>query len=391
MHIAYVCADPGIPVFGAKGASVHVQDMVRAMRRLGHEVTLIARRLGGTAPADLDDLDLARLPRTSGLTGAARESALIGHDPHVTALLSGLPGVDLVYERHSLWSAAAMGWAAAEGLPSVLEVNAPLVEEQAAHRGLVDRGTAMSMAREAMGRAGLVLCVSEPVAAHARAMGVEADRVLVEENGVDPVRFGALAPRRAPMEGTPFVVGFLGTLKPWHGTATLLEAVSRLRAEGRDVVIRIVGDGPERPALEEQARGAGLAGAVTFAGTVAPALVPSHLQEMHVGVAPYPPLHGFYFSPLKVLDYMAAGLPVVASRTGTLPELLREGCFGRLTEPGDAAALARALAAKMDDYPAALARAAEARVHALAERSWDGIAARALAAARPGIAEACAA
>lgn len=62
MRLAYVCADPGIPVFGAKGASIHVQEVIRAFRRQGLQVRLFAMRLGGEPPADLRDLPVHCLP-----------------------------------------------------------------------------------------------------------------------------------------------------------------------------------------------------------------------------------------------------------------------------------------------------------------------------------------
>ena len=53
MRVAYICADPGIPVFGTKGASVHVQEVVKAMLSRGLDVTLFAQRLGGDVPEAL--------------------------------------------------------------------------------------------------------------------------------------------------------------------------------------------------------------------------------------------------------------------------------------------------------------------------------------------------
>src|SRR5699024_7195959 len=72
MRIAYALLDPGIGVFGTKGASVHVQEVVRALRADGHEVTVFCTRTNDDVPADLADLDVRRhrLPRG---TGAERE------------------------------------------------------------------------------------------------------------------------------------------------------------------------------------------------------------------------------------------------------------------------------------------------------------------------------
>src|SRR5262249_53202779 len=80
----------------------------------------------------------------------------------------------------------------------------------------------------------------------------------------------------------------------------------------------IVGDGPERPRLEADLCARGLRELTQFTGSVDSDEVPGLLASMEVAVAPYPKLASFYFSPLKVYEYMAAGLPIVASRIGQL-------------------------------------------------------------------------
>ncbi|EFF80597.1 hypothetical protein HMPREF0970_00603, partial [Schaalia odontolytica F0309] len=62
MRIAYICADPGIPVFGTKGASVHIQDVVRELVRRGHDVEIHAVRMGDRVPADLADVPTVEYP-----------------------------------------------------------------------------------------------------------------------------------------------------------------------------------------------------------------------------------------------------------------------------------------------------------------------------------------
>src|SRR5690606_13714515 len=123
-------------------------------------------------------------------------------------------------------------------------------------------------------------------------------------------------------------VGFVGTLKPWHGVSLLLEAFARLAADFAGVRLLIVGDGPERAALDQQAAALGIASLTEFTGAVDPELIPALLAEMDVAVAPYPRLDDFYFSPLKVLEYMAAGRAVVASRIGMIPEWIEHAGTG---------------------------------------------------------------
>jgi len=378
-RVAYVCADPGVPVFGTKGCSVHVQSVVRALRGAGAEVELLAARTGGAPPAGLEDVPVHPLPRPRANDLAARERALLAANVDLWRALGRLGPVDLVVERYALWSHAGTGFAAAHGVPALLEVNAPLVEEQAAHRGLVHRREAETVARRACAAATRLVAVSSGVAAWLREDVGTLTPVDVVPNGVDPARFAAPTPVGAPR---PFTVGFVGTLKPWHGLPALVEAFAALRAARPDARLRIVGDGPGRGALEEHLRARGLRDAADLVGAVAPAAVPAELRRMDAAVAPYPPLERFYFSPLKVVEAMAAGVPVVASAVGDLPALVRDGGEGLLVPPGDPAALAGALLRLAAD-PALrgrLGRAARARV--LAEHTWNAVARRLLAHAR---------
>jgi glycosyltransferase involved in cell wall biosynthesis len=305
MHIAYVCTDPGIPAWGAKGASVHVQEMLRAFLRRGDRVTLVSPRLEGTPPEDLSAVEVVALPPAAKGEPETRARAQLTANDVLAAAL-GQISPDLVYERHALFAHAAMEWARTRDLPSILEVNAPLVAEQTTHRSLALPEEAEASVQRAMQAAGLVAAVSAPVAEHAQAMG--ARKVVVVPNGVDPARF----PEPQPAPRRPFTVGFLGSMKAWHGLPVLVDAFALLRRNVPDARLLIVGDGPERASVEAQLAARGLSDAAEVTGLLAAAAVPGALARMDVGTAPYGASASFYFSPLKIYEYFAAGLPVVA-------------------------------------------------------------------------------
>lgn len=400
MRIAYLLADPGIGVFDVKGASVHVQEMVRAMRAAGHQVTVYCVRRGDkkgreSVPADLADLEVVvETVDGPGLSADPRDREERLHiaaqrlsDRALTTHHQEPFG--LIYERYALFSEAGARLSkalrddelpadAAAGhsddnlgaptVPLVVEVNAPLVDEQRAHRSLHDVTTALATTARTLGAADLLSCVSAPVADWVRRTVPEAaERARVVPNGVNTERIRPAATVRKRDE---LVIGFVGTIKPWHGTETLLHAAARGPAHWQ---VEISGDGPARNELEELTAELGIEDRVTFHGAVNPESIPKMLHRLDVAVAPYPAPQNpgdHYFSPLKVYEYLAAGLAVVASGVGELPALLGKGTRGLTVAPGDPEALHETLLRLDDDAALRTRLGRAARDAAQTEHSW---------------------
>jgi glycosyltransferase involved in cell wall biosynthesis len=161
---------------------------------------------------------------------------------------------------------------------------------------------------------------------------------------------------------------YLGQLYPWKGVDVLLRALRFL--EGERVTI-VGGEGERAQDLERLAVEEGVAGRVEFRGTVPHAEVRKFLEEARVAVLPN--LAGGvsrFTSPLKLFEYMAAGVPVVASDLPALREVLRDGENAILVPPGDPEALARGIRRVLEDDALALRISACARKDA-AGYTWD--------------------
>lgn len=369
-RVAYVCADPGVPVFGHKGCAVHVREICGAMLDAGLDVTLFASARGGAAPSRLARVPVVSLPSPAARDIEGREREAIAANAAIARALEAAGPFDLIYERAALWTWAPMAHAARTGTPGVLELNAPLTDEQARYRVLVQADTARALLAASMRAARLVAAVSTPVAAWARALAGADLRVAVAPNGVDPRRFAVHPKPRRPGR---FVVGFVGTLKPWHGLPTLVEAFAVAAAALPSARLLVVGDGPERPRIEHELARHGLANRAVITGAVAHDAVPGLLAQMDVGVAPYPPLDDFYFSPLKLTEYMAAGLPVVASAVGQVTALLADERTGLLVAPGDVRALAAALIRLERDAALRLRLGQAGRAHVTEHHTWRSV------------------
>ena len=378
MKIAYICADRGVPVFGQKGCSIHVQEVIRSFQRLGAEVELFATRSGGAPSPDLATVTVHQLPAISKGERQAREQASLSANQGLRQALEQAGLFDLIYERYSLWSFAGMAYARNAGVPGLLEVNAPLIQEQEKHRGLIDRASAEQVAEQVFRDATGLIAVSEAIKTYLEEYPGAKQRVHVIPNGVNPERFSSdVKPLLSQSPGI-FTVGFVGTLKPWHGLSVLVDAFDRLQPKRSDTRLLIVGDGPERENLVADLSSRGLLEAVHFTGAVTPDDIPGWLAAMDVAVAPYPDQTDFYFSPLKVYEYMAAGLPVVTSRIGQLSTVINDGVNGLLCPPGDAIALAEALA-RLHRSPEFGVRLGQmARETMRRHHSWDEVARRIL-------------
>ena len=361
MKILYLCADSGIDIAGVKGASIHVRALVRAFADLGHDVTVLCTT--ASCPQSLQS-DLKARVLVSPLATWIRSlrnllrslNRFLGRPERrnldlvkllhnfgfrksvIRAVRQTKP--DFIYERYSLWSVAGLEVAKQRSIPLVLEVNAPLAyEEQVYRAGLTFPPVARWAERLLWRKADVVIPVSGALHDRMANARVAPERIHVLPNAVDTDLFRADVDGQVVRDCFPlanrFVVGFVGSFKAWHGIDLLLEAFQDVHRSDPLTHLLLVGDGPLRESLEERVRNIRLEKAVTFAGAVPHEEIPQFLANMDVAIAPYPPLDEFYYSPLKLFEYMAAGRAIVSSRIGQVAEIITDGLNGLLFEPGD--------------------------------------------------------
>lgn len=350
MHLAYVCADRGVCIGGFNGAATHVRELTNAFVARGASGTILSpgARGGPDVACDVIDIDedpllavlrrLAAKDATSGelaRTQASEVHGLLLNGPlleHLERLHAARP-VDVVYERHSLWSLAGLQFARRHGLPFLLEVNAPLAAQQEEYRSLANAAPARGLEQMLLRNADRVLVPSRTLGDYVAAQGCRRRALRVVPCGV-PREFLSRS-RVDDRKDGEFVVGFLGSLKPWHGLDILMLAFRELLQRWDGYRLVVVGDGPMRARLEQFRDSMPITrAAVEIVGAVPYHEVPGHLARMDVGIAPYPPLPMFYFSPLKIFEYAAAGLPIVASGCGQIAEVLTHRSNALLHPPG---------------------------------------------------------
>lgn len=202
-------------------------------------------------------------------------------------------------------------------------------------------------------RADLAVCISRFCRSQGMLFSDPAhwDKLHIVHCGVDPALYDR--PRR-PAAGERRLL-FVGRLARVKGLAVLFEAFAALRATRPDLVLELIGDGPDRAWLEARAAARGLSGAVRFLGYRPPEAVAEALAGADVFVLP-----SFAEGvPVVLMEAMASRTPVVATRVGGVQELVEDGVSGLTVPPGDPAALEAALARLLDD-PDLRARMGEA-------------------------------
>lgn len=333
------------------GQAVHIEEMVTALRAEGHEVRMVGPSpdtAGGESGAMGDDLGWVRQLK-SLLPGAVYELLELAYSLHAYRKLAKAAGEfqpDFIYERYNLYLLAGTLLARRHGIPLLLEVNAPLVFERSRHSG----GLALPrLARWAEGfvwrAADRVLPVTQVLADYVREYGVAEERICVIANGINEAHFAqaptpAQAKERLGLAGK-LVLGFTGFVRDWHGVDRVIDWMASAEAPANAHLL-IVGDGPARGALEEQARRLGLAQAVSFTGVVDRTAVPAHIAAFDVALQP---AVTDYASPLKLIEYLALGKAIVAPRARNLLEVLSDGenaaTFDETAPGGLAATLSR--------------------------------------------------
>jgi glycosyltransferase involved in cell wall biosynthesis len=365
MRILYCAIDQHVP--GTKGGSVHVEEVARGLAALGHEVHVLTG--AGDGPFPPGPVEWHRLAPPFG----RRQLRLLRSADVYVAAVRVRP--DAVIERYYNFGGEGIRAARHVGARAVLEVNAPVIDYPRSPKRLLDRVLLvepMRRWREWQCRAADLIVT--PSAAILPAW-LEREKIVEIEWGADTDRFRPGATGRVPFTRAPgdVIALFAGAFRPWHGADKLVEAIARLRARGEaHVKAVLVGDGPELRRVRAAAEG--LEG-VQFTGAIAHDQMPACLAAADIGVAPFDPsAHaplalGFYWSPLKVFEYMAAGLPVAAPAIDRLDRIVRDGREGILYDGREPAGLADALL-RLSDPALRATLGAAGRARAVAEFSW---------------------
>jgi glycosyltransferase involved in cell wall biosynthesis len=338
------------------GMQNHTAQLTRALAALGVEQEVITHRPPGA-------------PRTEGLCSGAivRRFGLplpwcrqLYSAPAALAALRGARRFDLIHAHQGEDLAVlpiVLGAARLASRPLVVTLHTSLRHtfSGGGHRGRLLSVAGGRIEAAVCRRADGIIALSCRLAAALQEDGVRAERISVVPPGVNSPEFASAGEDPFPELPHPRLV-FVGRLVHQKGVDTLLAAAARMRRE--DARILLVGDGPLRPQLEASIRESGLEGRVRILGFRSHAEIPAILANSDLFCLP----SRFEEVSSALLEAMRAGLPIVATSVGGIPEVL-DGA-GRLVTAEDPVSLAQAIDELLSDTPLAARLGAEARKRA---------------------------
>lgn len=348
----------------------HVYNLTQSFARLGHEVRVVTKPQNGVRGRQRDgNVDVVRIPflkipktMTLQYTGAAAAYLtwlVLTWKPDILHIHSFWP--ELLSTKH-LHRKVRIVHTAHESLFLIM------AEQARYHRRL----------RFILSNVDGLVGPSNELIEVACTFGVPADRSLFLPNGVDAEKFSpsvdGIIKERYGLSSTSKIVLCPRRLVPKNGVKFLIEAVPQILRRHPEAVFVIVGDGPEKAALEEQSSALRVQDKVIFAGGISNDEINRYYTDADLVVLPSLK----EATSISALEAMSSARPIVASNVGGLPYLVEDGVTGLLVPPSDSDALANAISELLDSASRRELMGQAARAKVLSELTWDQIARRTL-------------
>ena len=359
---------------GAEG--IHIEEMVKAFRDLGHEVKVVAPIGEKTNTESAKISVFSRIKRF--VPKILYEFIEIGYNLYGYYLVSkeiSKERPDLIYDRYITFNASAVLIGKKYKIPVILEVNAPLALERSQQEDerLYLKKLAFFLEKWACSNSYRTLVVSTPLKEYLVRLGVPSAKIIVVPNGVDIKKF---EPYRGKNKNflqccgfteASMIVGFVGILRPWHGLDLLLKAFHEVAEEEENLRLLIVGDGPIRFDIEQKIKELQLSKKVFIVGRISHSNVVDYVNLFDIAVSPKAT---FYASPMKILEYMAMGKAVVASDTENIRDIIDDKTDGILFANGDYLDLADKIKSLVENSTLRRYIGLNARIKTVKKRNW---------------------
>ena len=365
--------------------------ILRAQKAMGLDPVCVTSPKQGRSPAGAEEMERFRFYRAEWDTRftqipVVKESLLMRALTKKIGAVANVEQPDLIHAHSpTLNGIPARRVARMFRVPFVYEIRA-FWEDAAVDHGTTREGSLryrLTRASETWlcKRADAVVTICEGLRKDLIGRGIDASKIHVVPNGVDPSRF---EPRpadptlraRLGLNGGP-VLGFIGSFYRYEGLDVLVDAMAEILRVRPDARLVLVGGGEVEDEIKAQVEDRGLGKAVHFSGRVPQSETAAYYSIMDLLVYPRRSMRlTELVTPLKPLEAMALGKVVVGSDVGGIRELVEDGVTGRLVPAGDVRSLARACISMIQDREEIGAMGVRARARAIGERSWERIVSR---------------
>ncbi len=350
-------AAPAIMIPESLAQSVHQQQFAKNLVEMGHELHIVCRRPPGREEVEggvtyhrvmSEDFPLKRIVFT--LDAVRQMRRLLDREDF-----------DVIHDRGYLFGAVGTKVGLEKRVPTVLQIDDDWVETEAMASRITStpiyKMSAMSWCKSLMKKSKVMFAVSETLRdLVSERWDAEPERISIVPNGVELEVFRPDAEplgmrKELGLEGKK-VICFVGALGPWHGLENLIKSFPYVLEDVPDAELVLVGSMKEfgTSHLAEMAKEYGVSEKLHLFGRKLPHEVPRVLVESDVAVAPYP-ARDFGFSPLKLFEYMACGVPIVCSDLPSTREIIDHDRNGLLVTPEDGDSLAEAIVRVLVDKP----------------------------------------
>lgn len=386
MNIAYLAQlSPEIRNPPFDGPANHIRHIIYEWREMNHRVQFI----GGInsnywKSDDLSNFEPIENQPKKILERSIRKIQTITHLPYLNyfessyfskIILKQSKDVDFLYERTSWMSYGGLLASKKMDIPLILEFNGdPLLDLRS--KGQIPGGIQLAISRSlfrfTLHRADHLIASGQGWKNNLiEKWKISPEKISVVENGtilVNLLRRENLANFQEKSSNSQIKIAYLGGFYPWHGTKIAVKAFQRLICEGINAQLIMIGDGSDLEDVKNLATSLGMEDKVMFTGALPPEKYGEILAICHIGLSPY--CGWSEFSGLKLFDYKAAGLAIIASGQNGQPKTLVHNKTGLIVPPCDEKALISAMKILTQDHNLTATLGQQARFEAEAKHTW---------------------
>lgn len=359
---------------GAEG--IHINEIIYSLRKLGHQVFVVSPLKDNYKKGDLnskrDALKALKkaCPKVLFRIGEIFYN-LVDFFKLLKAIICFKP--DFIYERYALFHFIGSVLAHRVGVPIILEVNTPYAVAWEKFDKIYFPKLAKSTEKFIFLKVDAIVCVSHALKEYLVNFGICGKKITPMHNGVNLKKFnietnGNNYKEILNIEVDKVVVGFVGSLRIWHGVDLLMNTILNTCRKNDKIHYLIVGDGELKNDLTSFIEKNGLGGMVTLEGSVSHEKIQYYIATMDIALMPNSNSYG---SPMKIFEYMAMGKAVIAPRLQPIMEIIDHDKNGYLVSPGEQKSLQGAIEILVENGDKRISMGNLAREKVVKEFSWD--------------------